>query len=374
MILSEWLSGLLSSSIPEEEKDLCRQDEQEDATRPTLPSSLIVGEIASYLDREMNLRLMSSSKHLKQELEAVGLPWPIQSEWKIRTEKIWLLGEVFLASSNDKIICGAQDGRLRMWSRSGKFTCIESTHESGFLSVVTIPTMSRCVTVGLDGKAIVWDLADTVPRNDHEFSMGEDIISFQSAYSYQFGASIDAKGDIKVWDLASKNIHKPTHQLATKTRPSRQQTSPVAISSDGRFVCFRKKLDTLAFWDTYSGNVEITKSIGAPISHVVFTSDSQTVALACGNEIQLRKAHHAWNEQATRLFGHGESVCSLFYHDNVLISGALDGEIRVWNSEGDCSQIVEDRIFPISSACLSPDGTTIIAGYHDGTIRLRARI
>ena len=143
-MLAQWLSGMLSRYDLDEKK---KSADNEDPMPTMLPLSVIVGEIGSYLDRESNLRLMSASKEIQQEVHRVGLPWPIHSEWKIHTDRCWLLGEVILACSHDKILCGAQDGTLRCWNRSGKLNKVKNAHDSGFLAVVALPARSRAVTV-----------------------------------------------------------------------------------------------------------------------------------------------------------------------------------------------------------------------------------
>lgn len=73
------------------------------------------------------------------------------------------------------------------------------------------------------------------------------------------------------------------------------------------------------------------------------------------------------------LEGHSWDVSSVAYSPDgtKIISGSLDDTIKIWDANtGECLQTLVGHIEPVWSVAFSPDGTKIISGSLDHTIKI----
>lgn len=73
------------------------------------------------------------------------------------------------------------------------------------------------------------------------------------------------------------------------------------------------------------------------------------------------------------LVGHTQHVRSVCVSPDGsrIISGSLDSTVRVWDAvSGACVSTLEGRTSSVSSLCVSPDGSRIISGSGDGIMRV----
>ena len=73
------------------------------------------------------------------------------------------------------------------------------------------------------------------------------------------------------------------------------------------------------------------------------------------------------------LIGHSGYVYSVAYSPDgtKIISGSYDKTIKIWNTNtGQCLKTLEGHLYFVNSVAYSPDGTKIISGSGDGTIKI----
>ncbi len=86
-----------------------------------------------------------------------------------------------------------------------------------------------------------------------------------------------------------------------------------------------------------------------------------------------RAAFHPPVLKKIRSLGHAGSVNSvaLTPDGSSVISGACDNTVRVWNlSSGECTATLEGHTGFVRSVALTPDGRSIVSGSDDGTVRV----
>ncbi len=73
------------------------------------------------------------------------------------------------------------------------------------------------------------------------------------------------------------------------------------------------------------------------------------------------------------LAGHTMGVNSVAYSPNgtKIISGSLDNTVKIWDANtGQCLQTLEGHSDDVNSVAYSPDGTKFISGSYDYTIKI----
>ena len=73
------------------------------------------------------------------------------------------------------------------------------------------------------------------------------------------------------------------------------------------------------------------------------------------------------------LKGHSEGVLSVAYSPDgtKIISGSFDRTIKIWDANtGECLKTLEGHSIYVYSVAYSPDGTKIISGSRDKTIKI----
>ena len=69
------------------------------------------------------------------------------------------------------------------------------------------------------------------------------------------------------------------------------------------------------------------------------------------------------------LEGHTDSICcSLFLHDDRVVTGSEDHTIRVWDAEGKSINIIKELDEAVNSLAVSPDGKVLVSGYSNGKL------
>ncbi|MEE1000646.1 MAG: hypothetical protein U0L37_01625 [Bacteroidales bacterium] len=73
------------------------------------------------------------------------------------------------------------------------------------------------------------------------------------------------------------------------------------------------------------------------------------------------------------LEGHSHEVESVAYSPDgtKIISGSLDETIKIWDTNtGECLKTLMGHIGPVWSVAFSPDGTKIVSGSDDKTVKI----
>ena len=74
-----------------------------------------------------------------------------------------------------------------------------------------------------------------------------------------------------------------------------------------------------------------------------------------------------------QLIGHASPVTSASFSPDgtKVVSGSYDQTVRIWDAvTGECEQTLEGHSSAVWSASFSPDGTKVVSGSRDETVRI----
>lgn len=106
----------------------------------------------------------------------------------------------------------------------------------------------------------------------------------------------------------------------------------------------------------------------SPVNTISISPDDRQIALAIGNEIQIRNTE---NLGLLKSFAHAETVSTAIYSQdgNLIATGSLDSEVRLWDNKGNLinSFIHQDEI---ESIAISPDNKQVLVSDKQGQVKL----
>ncbi|MGL4554164.1 MAG: WD40 repeat domain-containing protein, partial [Gemmataceae bacterium] len=140
---------------------------------------------------------------------------------------------------------------------------------------------------------------------------------------------------------------------------------PTALSPDGK-TCAVAAADTVHLRDAVSGKDRLAVPIPSATA-LAFSPDGRTLAAAAGPVVHLFDA--ATGKPAGRLLGHGAAVRGVcFFPDGKrLVSGAADGQIRLWELRTlRATRAIGTGDGPVAAVAVSPDGAGFAAATREG--------
>ncbi len=272
-----------------------------------------------------------------------------------------------------RIVSGGHDGTVRVWDAfSGQKLLCMTGHGDWVNSVSYAPDGSRIVSGGHKGTVLVWDA-----RNGNQLlclSQNRDTIR-QVTFSPD-GTRVVCGSDsgVCIWDARSgQGLLDITHLAVIS----------VSFSPDGSRIVGGLYDSRAIVWDAQSGQ-EIFCLTGhrCPVSSVSFSPDGSRIVSGCG---AYYPAIRVWDvssgQQIHCLKGHSSHsmsgvmmpYLSVSYSldGSHIVSGGSDGTIRVWNADGGQPLLsLLGHSLMVWKLAYSPDGSRMASGSSDGTVRV----
>lgn len=144
----------------------------------------------------------------------------------------------------------------------------------------------------------------------------------------------------------------------------------VAYAPDGAAVATAGEDATLRVWSVATGQSRASVELGANAVSAAFSPDSLRVAAGLGNGVIK-----IWEigGPAKAMIGHSGPVVHLSYSSDgrELVSGSLDGSVRIWNLDAGKERVVFSGLPKgIKALAVSPGGNTVALGLPDKRIAL----
>ena len=295
--------------------------------------------------------------------------------------------EIVRFSSDDKrIVSGSADGRVRVWdTATGKALMTLSGHKAFVASVGFDPQGGRIVSGCGDGTVKVWDAQSGV---EVMTLLGHTNIVLGVAFTKDGKRIVSGSwdGTIKIWELGIDPTAPVTLDGTIEIwEPRVNPTAPhiwEGLHSEGmafnpggdRIVTGGKNITV---WDADTGNQ--VKEFNWPGLSPSFSPDGKRIIAADGNDIKVLDASSG--KKLMTLSGHEAAIWSQSYSPDgtKIVSGGLDKTVRLWNAmtgteimtlRGHGDRSIRPEFSPVSSVAFSPDGKLIVSGSYDCTVKI----
>jgi len=319
----------------------------------------------------------------------------------------------------ERIVSSSIDETIRVWDAStGQQLMVLKGHESGVGGIAISPDGKSIVSHSADRTAKVWDMA----TGDELMTLPGHNKNFRSVTFNNDGTRIatgDRTGEVEVWDAADGTElttllgHlKPVRSIAFSPdgkrivsgsddgtvkiwEPGVDHAVPVIMegryrsmtfSPDGRHIVTSGGRDmAIRIWDAVTRD-ESMKIEGAG-GGATFSPDAKRIISSDGHDILIWDASSG--KKLMMLSGHESGplseqqgdIWSISYSPDGtrIVSGGLDKTVRVWDSttgaeimtlRGHDDWATYPEMSPVTSVSFSPDGQLIVSGSYDSTVRI----
>jgi WD40 repeat protein/tRNA A-37 threonylcarbamoyl transferase component Bud32 len=267
------------------------------------------------------------------------------------------------------IISSSGDWTLRVWDVStGQQMRVLEGHGYGIGDVAISPDGKRIASVSADETAKVWDMitgAELMTLHGHETFVLSVAFSNNGARI----ATGDAAGKIKIWD-ASNGTEITT--LLGHTGP----VMSVAFSPNGKHVVSGSYDGTVKMWEPGIDHTALVTLEGR-YNNMAFSPDSKRIIASGDPDNGIRVWDAATCDELMKIERAGEAAS--FSPDGKRIVSADGNDIQVWDAtsgkklmtlSGHESGPLSGQQADIWSISYSPDGTRIVSGGLDKTVRV----
>jgi WD40 repeat protein len=233
---------------------------------------------------------------------------------------------------------GGEFGNVVLWDvSSGQQSGTPlSGHERQVSSLAFAPDGKTLVSGSMDGTVIFWDVSSHTAREPPVKALQSPVWSLACSPD---GKTAVAGGDAELvfWDLATRK------QLGSPVRLQKDRIWALAFSPDGTLLASAGNDLEVSIWKNGQHD-SIFKTVGTPVhgeglevtqAGVSFNSEGTMLATSTqGHSITLWNVKD-WRPLSPVLYGDTQAVSSVAFRPDgkVLVSGSVDGDIRLWDVE-----------------------------------------
>jgi WD40 repeat protein len=267
------------------------------------------------------------------------------------------------------------EAKILQWDRNGDPAQATATARYDNLAsaaaTVTATAWSRggeFLIVGhSDGKLLQRNLQDTTSDKPFSENHSAGVTAIAVSGNGNVIVSGDENGTVRLWDRDRRPIGQPS-----KGHDGR--VASLGISSDGQMIVSGGADGKVLRWSLRGS------AVSPPLSTSYSTGSGETVAVSPNGQIIVsgseRGMMRIWDGQGNpiRVFKAHDTnieVISFSLDSEMIVSGSDDGTVRLWDGHGRAVGKPSKGHEPITSAAISPDGTTLVVGDEAGNVMVR---
>lgn len=278
---------------------------------------------------------------------------------------------VFVNEQNSKVATCSLDESIKLWSiPDGKEICTMTGH-LGAVNNLSFSGNDKLLASGSSDLTVrIWDVDECKQVSIFKGHTDQVIgVYFSQDDSSTYIASTSFDKTVKLWD---RRLGSEIKTLRGHT----EQTNNVAYSYDGTQIASCSDDKTIKIWSTdLTTKSPLMTLIGheAPVLTVLYSFDGKL--LASSDKLGYIKI---WSMPDGTLLktikAHNELIQDIsFTEDNTLVSASPDKKVKLWNVASGENLFSMDIDSEVWSVDIVSDGSIIIIGCADGTVRFLNR-
>ncbi len=298
--------------------------------------------------------------------------WDLRDEARVSEPRTLsgLAGLVTAAAFDPRgrfVAVGGENGEIRLFSLADPNAAVRtlSGHEASVNAIAFTPSGDRLLSVSSDRTVRSWPLDGGEPSVWTGHGDEVHVLAVSSRGDFAWTGGLDR---IAIrWDLRGDAA--PV-QLADHEA----EVLDIAVSPDGQLVATASADRRARVWDAATGQR----------MHVLRRHDDPVAALAFGPHRELATGGHdrmifVWDlasahpDEAPRVLGgHEQSVNALAFvpDGSTLVSGSNDGTVRLWRLEDGDSTILRGHDGVVAHVRVTSDARFAVSASYDGTLRV----
>jgi WD40 repeat protein len=295
------------------------------------------------------------------------------------------VNSVAFSPDNTLIVSGSDDDTIRLWQTETKTTTpsLLTGHSGPVNSVAFSPNGRYIVSGSSDGTIRLWDAHSSeiilCPRKvNHSYissvAFSSDGTRIVSGGDFMLSS---LRSDIRVWDTQTGN------QVLGPLQGHKERVTSVMFSPDDAHIVSGSTDGTVRVWGLQSGTT-ISQFEGHTrgVNSVAYSPDGTRILSGSHDQTVRFWDVQANNRWSTPLEGHSEPVYSVAFSPDsrYIVSGSAypdsmlsfsSGAIGMWDvRSGQAITRLRKELPGVMSVALSPDGTRIVAGCTDHTVKV----
>ena len=279
---------------------------------------------------------------------------------------------VAITVDGDRAVSASEDKTLKLWDlETRREIRTLSGHRAPVSAVAISPDGSRVVSAAFD-ELKVWDIetGSVVHTLNHHTSTIEEIAISRDGRRVVSG-SMDQKS--RVWDMRSG-------RLLTTLHGHTSIVSAVAITPDGLRALSASQDETIKTWDLTNLGRNTDPEGHAAIETVAITvsADRTEVVSASGEEIRIwdsssgklrRTLKTGWSANDLVVTPDKRWAITAGYQD-IYIWDLTQSRLTAWRRKHRENRKIEAHTESVSALALTPDGSRLVSGGGDATIKI----
>jgi WD40 repeat protein len=266
------------------------------------------------------------------------------------------------------LVAGNADGTLTFLALdTGQLLAANKGHDAPIRSVVFSASLRNLVTLGDDGTVRLWDVQHGTPGRQLGTRHGKGRLLEITLSADATTVFVVSAGMVETWDLGTLRLRQQVTLDNWVPISDVREEPKVLVAPDGRTLALFTE-GQVRLWELPGGQQRPWPSVEG--NHLVgtagaFSPDGRLLAVADGDTVCLIDVwtgeHRLWFTIPQH--GHQATVTALLFagDGSALASGAADGSVRFWDSDGRALVALRDDAVPIEGLAGFRDGLSVVS-------------